>query len=91
MGVIGLLAVYGIYMALTDGVGKALIADHAPRETRGAAMGLFYALTGVTTLGASLLAGVVWDHAGPMPALMMGAGFANLALLALLLVRRHVP
>lgn len=85
-----LMAAYGVYMALTDGIGKALIADHSPRETRGAAMGLFYALTGLTTLGASLLAGVVWDRSGPTAALMIGSGFAVLALLALLLVRRHV-
>lgn len=85
-----LMAVYGVYMALTDGIGKALIADHAPSESRGAAMGLFYALTGLTTLGASLLAGVVWDRSGSTAALMIGAGFAILALLALLCVRRHV-
>ena len=85
-----LMAVYGVYMALTDGVGKALIADHAPRESRGAALGLFYALTGLTTLGASLLAGVVWDRSGPMAALLIGAGFAILALLALFAVRRQV-
>ncbi len=46
-----LMAIYGVYMALTDGVGKALIADHAPAASRGAAMGLFYALTGLTSLG----------------------------------------
>lgn len=85
-----LMAVYGVYMALTDGVGKALIADHAPRESRGAAMGIFYALTGLTTLGASLLAGVVWDQFGPEAALLMGAGFAVLALVALGLVRYRV-
>jgi MFS family permease len=28
-----LMALYGVYMALTEGVGKALIADHAPRES----------------------------------------------------------
>ncbi len=84
-----LMAVYGLYMALTDGVGKALIADHAPRETRGTAMGIFYALTGLTTLGASLLAGFVWDRSGPTAALLFGAAFAVLALLALPLVRRH--
>lgn len=78
-----LMAVYGIYMALTDGVGKALIADHAPRQVRGAAMGLFYALTGVTTLGASLLAGFVWDRSGPPAAFLIGCGFAILALVAL--------
>ena len=76
-------------MALTVGVGKALIADHAPRESRGAAMGLFYALTGVTTFGASLLAGVIWDHYGSSSAFMLGAVFALLALLALPLVRQN--
>jgi MFS family permease len=82
-GVWPLMAVYGVYMALTDGVGKALIADHTPRERRGAAMGLFYAATGVTTLGASLLAGELWDHAGAAAALAAGSGFAVLALVAL--------
>ena len=60
-----LMALYGIYMALTDGVGKALIADHAPKHAAGAAMGIFYALTGLTTLVASLIAGLVWDRSGP--------------------------
>jgi MFS family permease len=82
-----LMAVYGVYMALTDGVGKALIADHAPRERRGAAMGLFHASSGLTTLGASLLAGVLWDHAGPKYTFLVGAGFAALALLVLVTLR----
>jgi MFS family permease len=84
-----LMASYGVYMALTDGVGKALIADHAPAEKRGAAMGLFYALTGLTTLGASLLAGAVWDRSGPTAAFLIGTGFALLALAALPLMIRQ--
>jgi len=84
-----LMALYGAYMALTEGVGKALIADHAPRESRGAAMGLFYGLTGVTTFGASLLAGVIWDQYGSSSAFMLGTVFALLALLALPLVRQN--
>lgn len=78
-----LMALYGIYMALTDGVGKALIADHAPKERRGAAMGIFYALTGLTTLVASLIAGVIWDRSGPTAAFLTGSGFAVVALIAL--------
>ncbi len=78
-----LMAFYGVYMALTDGVGKALIADHAPRDARGAAMGIFYATTGLTTLVASLLAGVLWDRWGSQSALLLGAGAAVLALVAL--------
>ncbi len=40
-----LMALYGVYMALTNGVGKAMISEHSPCEARGASMGLFYALT----------------------------------------------
>ncbi len=82
-----LMALYGVYMALTDGVGKALIADHAPKERRGAAMGIFYAVTGLTTLVASLLAGLVWDHSGPTAAFLIGAAFAVVALVALVFGR----
>ena len=86
-----LMACYGVYMALTDGVGKALIADLAPPDRRGTAMGVFYALTGVTTLVASLVVGIVWDRAGPTTALLIGAGCAVVALAALALVMRRRP
>ena len=85
-----LMAIYGIYMALTEGVGKALIADHAPRASRGTAMGLFYALTGLTTLIASLATGIVWDFFGASVAMLIGAGFAILALATLILVRERI-
>jgi predicted MFS family arabinose efflux permease len=53
-------------------------------------MGLFYALTGLTTFIASLLVGVVWDYYGSTAALMIGAGFAILALLGLAIAHRFV-
>jgi len=82
-----LLAVYGVYIALTDGVGKALIADHVPRERRGFAIGLFYMATGGTTLVSSVIAGVLWDRVGPAAPFWFG-GIAALAALALLVVVR---
>lgn len=82
-----LMALYGVYMALTDGVGKALIADHAPAERRGEAIGVYYAVTGVTTLAASLVAGALWDRTGPTVPFLVGGGFAVLALAALGVVR----
>lgn len=85
-----LMSVYGLYMAITDGVGKALITDHAPPQHRGAAMGLFYAITGLTTLVASLLVGVAWDAYGARPALLISASLAVFALMALPLIRRTV-
>ena len=85
-----LMAIYGVYMALTDGVGKALIADNSPRHLRGAAMGIFYALTGLTTLIASLVTGIIWDRYGATPALTISAVLATLALLSLLMLGRYV-
>jgi MFS family permease len=85
-----LMAMYGVYMALTEGVGKALIADHASSERHGAAMGIFHGLTGLTMFVASLSAGMVWDRYGDSAALLMGTGFAILALIVLFLVRNRI-
>lgn len=85
-----LMAAYGAYMGLTEGVGKALIADHAPTHRRGTAIGLFHAATGVTTLLASLIAGLAWDRAGAAWAFGIGAAFATAALLTLAIARRTV-
>ncbi|MFY8070700.1 MAG: MFS transporter [Pirellula sp.] len=82
-GVWPLMAVYGLYMALTEGVGKALIAQYAPSAYRGTAMGVFHGITGVTTFIASLLAGWLWHAYGSGVALSAGAVFSGLALVVL--------
>lgn len=82
-----LLAVYGLYIALTDGVGKALLADHVPRERRGFAIGLFYMATGLTTLVASVIAGALWDRVGPAAPFWFGGFSAAAAVLLLVFLR----
>ncbi len=82
-----LLAVYGVYIALTDGVGKALLADHAPRERRGLAIGLFYLGSGLTTLISSVIAGVLWDRVGPAAPFWFGSLAAAAAVVMLLVIR----
>ncbi len=86
-----LFAAYGLYAALTDGVGKALVADLAPRDRRGTALGLFYLATGAATLVASLVAGVLWQRVGPAAPFWFGAGGAvvALALLPVVAARRQ--
>jgi MFS family permease len=81
-----LFAVYGLYAALTDGVGKALIADVAPREHRGRAMGIYYFATGAASLASSLVAGVLWDRVSHAGALWLGAIAGAVALVMLVLV-----
>lgn len=87
-GVWLLMALYGVSIGLTDGVGKALIADVAPQARRGTAMGLFYGATGITTLGSSLIAGLAWDRLGPHAPFLIGGICAALALAALPIGRK---
>lgn len=89
-GVWPLLALYGVYMALTDGVGKALVVDHAPRELRGTAIGIFYMMSGLVTLLASIVAGVLWDRVGPSATFAVGAMGAALAVVLVPVLRPRI-
>ncbi len=80
-----LFLAYGLYYAFTEGVQKAYIADLADPEQRATAIGVFNALTGLAALPASLLAGVLWDWAGPSVPFYLGSGTAAAAALLLLL------
>ncbi|HUI88669.1 MAG TPA: MFS transporter [Anaerolineales bacterium] len=89
-----LYALYGIYYAATDGVGRALVADFVPVERRGAAYGLYNAAIGITVLPASVIAGVLWQGLGTWTGFGASAPFyfgAALALLAGILFWRLVP
>ena len=78
-------SLWGLHMGLSQGILTALIADEAPAELRGTAFGVYNLVTGVTLLLASVIAGYVWKHYGPMWTFGAGAGFACIALLGFLL------
>jgi MFS family permease len=71
-----LFALYGLYVAATDGVLKAWVADHVDGPMAGTAYGMFAGLVGASLLAASLLAGVLWTSVGPSAAFWAGAVFA---------------
>jgi len=75
-----LLAVYGLYQAMTDGVGKALIGDIVPAHQRAGAIGLIYTVAGFGQLFGSLVAGWTWNLTIPGTSLRMP--FAIAAVLA---------
>jgi MFS family permease len=60
-----LFGIYGIYMAATDGVGKALVIQLAGGESKATAVGYLGLLSGLGALFASTLAGILWEKAGP--------------------------
>jgi len=62
-----LFAILGGFMALTDGVGTAWIADIATRDRVGSALGLYYACAGLATIAAGVWAGLLWRGTGFLP------------------------
>jgi MFS family permease len=79
-----LMAVYGLYYGLTEGVAKAFVADLVPPEKRGTAYGAYNAAIGLMALPASLIAGVLWQGLGAWPGLGPSAPFLFGAAMALL-------
>jgi len=81
------VALWGLHMGLTQGVLASLVSDTAPDELRGTAFGAFNLVTGLAMLAASIVAGRLWDVAGPRGTFLAGAFFTVLALLALAATR----
>src|SRR5204863_36818 len=80
-----LFALYGVYIAATDGVARAWIADRVPGRAIGTAYGVFSAATGAALLVASIAAGLLWSHVSPTAPFVVGAAAAALAFLLLVL------
>ena len=78
-----LFAFYGLFMAATEGVEKALVADLAPSALRGTAFGWFNLITGIMLLPASILFGWLYQRFAPWPAFAFSGSCAMLAALLL--------
>jgi MFS family permease len=70
------MAVYGLYYALTQPVLKALVVDTVGEEIRGRALGVYFFVTSVATLAASLITGELWKHYGAGVPFYLSAGLA---------------
>ena len=81
------IGLWGLHLGLTQGVLSALVAHAAPAEVRGTAFGVFGLTVGVSTLIASLIAGLLWEVVSPEATFLAGAGFAAIAMVAFLAVR----
>lgn len=89
-----LFAAYGAYHGLGAGAARALVADLVPPSLRGTAFGVYHAVVGLMSLPASLLAGLLWQGAGPWHGLGPAAPFAagaGIAAVATVLLATTVP
>lgn len=82
------IALWGASMGFTQGAFAALVADRAPAKLRGTAFGVLNLATGVATLAASVVAGMLWDALGPYATFLAGAGLGLVALVAVLALPR---
>jgi MFS family permease len=82
--VVPLWIAYGTYYALSEGVGKALVADMAPTELRATAFGILNSVQGVMILPASVIAGLLWSLIAPPAPFWFGAACAGAAVVLLL-------
>ncbi len=84
-----LFAIYGAYIAATEGVAKAWVGDHAPAGLAGTAYGVFAAASGGALLVASVAAGLLWSHVDARAPFVLGAASSALALVLLVVVDRR--
>lgn len=79
--------VYGLYYALTEGVGRAVVAGLVPADNRGTAFGVYNAFTGLALLPASLAFGYISQHWGSRLAFSCGAVLSLFAALLFVFLR----
>jgi MFS family permease len=79
----GGIALWGLHMALTQGLLATMVADTAPATLRGTAFGVFALASGIAMLAASALAGLLWDRLGGASTFVAGAVISALALAVL--------
>ena len=83
-----MMGCYGLYYSLTGPVLRALIANTTAPELRGRAFGLFYFVTSVTALLASLITGELWTRFGAALPFYVSSALAALAAVMLLVSAR---
>lgn len=74
------IALWGLHMAMTQGLLATMVADSAPADLRGTAYGFFNLMSGLAMLLASGLAGLLWDRFGASFTFLAGIAFSVTAL-----------
>ena len=68
-----LFAVYGVYIAATEGVARSFVSDLAPAAERATLLGLYHALISAAMVISSSVAGVLWEVISPRAPFFIGA------------------
>jgi MFS family permease len=78
------IVLWGLHMAVTQGLLAKMVADTSPAHLRGTAYGFFNLVSGMALLLASLVAGLLWDQLGSGFTFYTGTAFSLLTLFVLM-------
>ncbi|MGQ9845320.1 MAG: MFS transporter [Caldisericia bacterium] len=81
-----IFAIYGLYMAFTEGVEKAYISDIAPKDFKATVIGLHATLVGIGLFPASFIAGIMWKYIAPEATFIFGGAMGLLAAILMIIV-----
>ena len=85
-----LFPLYGVYMALTEGIGKAYISLLVKKDFTGTTYGIYQTLIGVVTFLSSLIAGFLWKYITPGAPFIFGGIMALAAFIIFAASMRRV-
>lgn len=85
-----LFALYGVFYAASEGVGRAMIADVVGQEARGRAYGVYNMVIGLAALPAGLIAGLLWDKINPSAPFYFSAVLSFVAVILMMTFRRQL-
>ncbi|MBN2112494.1 MFS transporter, partial [Candidatus Woesearchaeota archaeon] len=84
-----LFGLYGLFMAVTDGVSRAYVSDIVKAENRGFALGAYHSIVGIIVLPANLIGGFLWKTINAEAAFIYAAALSFIsAVLLFTLVRK---
>jgi len=81
-----LFAIYGFYIALTDGVSKSWVGAMIDKDHAGTAYGTVYTVTSIFTVIASVLGGILWSSFSPTTTFLLAVVCAIASLFVFLFV-----
>jgi len=85
-----LFPIYGIFMALTEGVGKAYISNLVPQEKIGTAFGVYQTTIGLGTFFASLIAGLLWTYLNVSTPFIFGSMMALISAVLFIVLGKKI-
>ena len=87
--IILLFVLYGLYRAALEPVQKTFISELSPTRYRASTMGAFQMITGLISLPAGIIAGLLWESIGPWAPFSFSLSLSIVSLILLVFIKEE--